>query len=399
MNSSVAATPRPVGWAALACAAFASMVSMRVCDAMLPALARDFDARPAEAASAISGFALAYGLMQLVYGPLGDRFGKTRVISLAAAGCALAALLVACATSLGSLISGRVLMGAFAAGIIPLTMAWIGDRVAIEGRQEALAGLLTWTVLGMMLGTWAGGALAQAGAWRLAFVLLCVLFALAAFGVARVSRGDRGPDPTGLTVGYAQQIRALCRSAWTRRLLAVVFLEGACVFGSLAFVPTALHDRFQLTLAEAGGVVVFFGVGGMAYSRLAGRWVRRWGAPRLSSMGGVFVGLALALLAIAPVWMLAVPACWLAGLGFYMLHNTLQTCATQLSATARGTGVSIFVAALFLGQSFGIAVASLVVDRLSSSAWFASASPIMLWLGCWFGRCLRRRQALGEARG
>ena len=60
----------------VACCAFTSMASMRICDAMLPAIGTQFGATPGQAARAISAFALAYGVLQLFYGPLGDRYGK-----------------------------------------------------------------------------------------------------------------------------------------------------------------------------------------------------------------------------------------------------------------------------------------------------------------------------------
>jgi len=62
----------------------------------------------------------------------------------------------------------------------------------------------------------------------------------------------------------------------------------------------------------------------------------------------------------------------------------LQNCATQLSTTARGTGVSLFACALFLGQSSGVTAAAIVADRLSTTAWFALASPLLLALGIAF---------------
>jgi len=65
------------------CCAFIGMASMRICDAMLPALAQEFGTTTGRAAQAISAFALAYGLLQLFYGPLGDRYGKVKVIGLA----------------------------------------------------------------------------------------------------------------------------------------------------------------------------------------------------------------------------------------------------------------------------------------------------------------------------
>lgn len=379
----------------LACAGFASMASMRMCDAMLPALAQSFATGPGEAAQTISAFALAYGLLQLVYGPLGDRFGKPRIITFAASGCAITSMIAALAPSLELLSAGRMLMGAFAAGIIPLTMAWIGDRVPYDRRQEVLARLLTYTVLGMMLGSWAGGAIAQAASWRIAFVAVGVLFLVSVLGIVRATRGEPHSAEAN-TSRYLAQMKELFATPWARVVFVVVFIEGALVFGALAFVPTSLHDRFQLTLVEAGGVAALFGLGGLLYSRVAGRLVRSLGTPLLAGCGATGLALALATLAAMPSAALAAPACLLAGLGFYMLHNTLQTCATQLSTSARGTGVSMFVCALFLGQSSGVVAASIVVDRFSTTAWFVLASPLLLALGIYFSSRLRVRLSMRE---
>src|SRR5687767_5947743 len=86
--------------AMLALAGFASAASMRVCDPLLPRLAETFQATPGDAALAISAFAIAYGLLQLAYGPLGDRHGKRRVIALAVAACTLGSAGAAIAPSL-----------------------------------------------------------------------------------------------------------------------------------------------------------------------------------------------------------------------------------------------------------------------------------------------------------
>ena len=65
---------------AIGLAGFASMASMRACDSVLPALAAGFSVTTSAAAQTISGFAIAYGVMQFFLGPLGDRLGKPRVI-------------------------------------------------------------------------------------------------------------------------------------------------------------------------------------------------------------------------------------------------------------------------------------------------------------------------------
>ena len=166
-------------------AGFASMASMRVCDSFLVALAVEFQVSTGDASSVISAFAIAYGLMQLVYGPLADRVGKVRVILFATIGCAVFSVLTALAPSLNLLVIARAGLGALAAGIIPLSLAWIGDQVSYDKRQETLAKLTAATVSGMMVGQWLGGLAAETIGWRFALGGLSVVFATAAIWLFR----------------------------------------------------------------------------------------------------------------------------------------------------------------------------------------------------------------------
>src|SRR3974390_1197642 len=97
----------------LALASFASAASLRVTDAMLPRLANEFHVGLDHASSVITGFAVAYGLMQVLFGPLGDRFGKLRVVAWASAVAALATMWCLFAPGLQQLLIGRILAGAF----------------------------------------------------------------------------------------------------------------------------------------------------------------------------------------------------------------------------------------------------------------------------------------------
>ena len=63
---------------ALSIAAFGAAAGTRVTDPMLPVLARDFGVGIGTAASVVTMFTAAYGVFQLVYGPVGDRLGKYR---------------------------------------------------------------------------------------------------------------------------------------------------------------------------------------------------------------------------------------------------------------------------------------------------------------------------------
>ena len=383
--------------ALLSAAAFASMTSMRVCDPLLPALARDFATTTGGAAQAISAFAIAYGLLQLLYGPLADRYGKFRVVSLAVLGCAACNAAAAVAPTLGALVAARAATGATAAAIIPLTMAWIGDAVPYERRQEVLARLLGATVIGMIAGQWAGGFFADTLGWRSVFVALALLFAatgLLMHAELRRTAAGAASSPaagSGAAPGYLAQIRSVVALAWARRVLALSFVEGMFAYSAFAFVPSHLHQRFGLSMTSAGAVLALYGVGGFLYSRLARRMLARWGEAGLARGGGVLLCATFATLGAMQQWAWALPACLVGGLGFYMLHNTLQTHATQMAPAVRGTAVSLFACTLFLGQSLGIVCAAWIVDRASASMVFAGAAVVLPLLAWWFAASVRAR--------
>ena len=183
--------------ACLALAAFASGMSMRVNDALLPRLAGEFGVSLGSAAQVIGLFSIAYGLAQLGFGPVGDRFGKYRVVAWAAAACALASLASALAPDFLALRLTRVLSGATAAAIIPLSMAWIGDVVPYAERQPVLARFLIGQIVGLSTGVWLGGFAADHLSWQAPYLLIALLFsgaslALFALQRRRLERQHRG---------------------------------------------------------------------------------------------------------------------------------------------------------------------------------------------------------------
>ena len=364
----------------LGLAAFGSMASMRVCDPMLGALGHDFHVSTGEASRVIASFAVAYGVLQLFYGPLGDRLGKIRVINLATAGCAVFSALTALAPSLDILVLSRAAMGGAAAGIIPLSMAWIGDQVGYEQRQATLGRFMGATVTGMMAGQWFGGVASEYLGWRAAFGLLSVLFAAAAFTLYRKTGAQRAAHAQALSQAPAvpwqhsfQATLALLRLPRVRWVLSVTAIEGALAFGTLAFVPSRLVSTLGFSPSAAGGVMMLYGVGGLLYSQFVTRWLRLLGERGLALLGGVLIAVSLWALAFVAVAAVAVSACFLAGLGFYMLHNTLQTQATQMAPHARGSAVTLFACLLFLGQSLGVLVVGSTVDRGGLTAAMALA--------------------------
>jgi predicted MFS family arabinose efflux permease len=77
------------------------------------------------------------------------------------------------------------------------------------------------------------------------------------------------------------------------------------------------------------------------------------------------------------------------GLGFYALHNTLQTNATQMTPEARGTAVAIFSSAIYLGQTAGVAAGAFIFDRFGGAPLFAATAIVLPVLALWFARELK----------
>jgi predicted MFS family arabinose efflux permease len=272
------------------------------------------------------------------------------------------------ASDLTLLVVMRAFMGAAAAGIIPLTLAWIGDQVAYDRRQETLAKLMGATVSGMMVGLWFGGFAAENLGWRSAFVVVSVLFATAAFFLLHKLRRMPAPAPRdasapGLLASFGNTFQLLGNTR-VRQVLIVTALEGALVFGAMAFIPTHLHVQFDMSVVFAGTVMMLYGVGGLIYSQLARRWLGWLGGERgLVRTGAACIVLGLLLLAWTHQAVLGMVGCFATGFGFYMMHNTLQTQATQMAPHARGTAVTLFACMLFFGQSAGVLVMALSVDQ------------------------------------
>ena len=232
-------------------------------------------------AEAISAFALAYGVMQLVFGPLGDRLGKVRVIAWATLACTLGNLGAALSVHMGQLVAARVLSGAAAAGIVPLIMAWIGDTVPYEQRQEILARLLGATVFGMIAGQWLGALLADAAGWRASFACLAAISLVAGMLVMR-EVGTSDISDAMPPVRFAYRAIEVLAIPWARTVSLVTFIEGSLAFGALSFIPSYLHGTFDIPMSEAGGIVALYGVGGLTYSRCARALVRSLGEASLA---------------------------------------------------------------------------------------------------------------------
>jgi YNFM family putative membrane transporter len=381
----------------LSAASFASVATMRVADPLLPQVAREFGVSAGDASIIATAFALAYGFCQLVYGVLGDRFGKYRLVTLATLASGVTVASAGFADSLGMLGAARLAGGATAAAIVPLSMAFIGDHVPYERRQTALARFLTGTILGIVSGQVLGGVLGQVVGWRAVFLLLGALFLLLGALLLVEVRSTRVPPPLlsgSLTLrALAQRYGTLFRRPWARVVLVTVCAEAFLFYGAFTFVGAYLHAGFDLNYATVGLLLGFLGLGGLIYALCVRVLVRVLGERGLALYGGLALAVAFVIVATGPLAAMA-PAIALLGLGLHMFHNTLQTNATQLTPEARGLAVSTFANVLFMGQAAGVWLAGQVIDRVGFTPVFVASGVTLLAVGAAFAFMLERRPAL-----
>jgi predicted MFS family arabinose efflux permease len=383
----------------LAVASFASQSMVRVSDSLLPQISTDMGVSVGAASIVVTAYALAHGSVQLVIGPVGDRFGKYACIIAACAAASVLVLLCGLATSLPMLVAARLACGLAAGWIIPLAFAFLGDVIPYERRQQVLGTFLSGQILGQLFGQAAGGVLGDLFGWRRVFFFLAALFAFAT--VALVIEFLRNPithaghATATRSRGFVADNLAVLRSPWARAIIAMGFIESLFMYGGFAFVGADLHLRFGLNFALVGLFVGTFAIGGLIYSLSVRRLVERLGQIGLATGGGVILALAYAAVAFAPHAYFAPFAITAIGLGFYMLHNTLQTNATQMTPEARATAVGIFSAALYFGQTLGVAINAPVFDRFSAVPVFVMSGAGLLALGLWLAHVLRKRRAAG----
>lgn len=384
----------------LAVAGFAAQAQVRVTDSLLPQIATDFHTSVGAAAVVVTSYAIAHGSVQLVIGPISDKLGKYRTVAMM---CAIGSVLVALcglAASLPQLALARFATGAAAGWVIPISMAYVGDVIPYERRQPILGRYLTGQILGQLCGQALGGVLGDLVGWRHVFFILSAVFALATAGLACELFADpqtreRG-HPNETSRGFVADYAAVLTTPFARIVIIAAFIENLFVWGAFAYIGAHLRLRFNVSFTLIGLSVGCFGIGGLVYAGLVKLFVFRLGQVRLAVAGGLVLALGYLVLASAPTWWCAPLATVAIGLGFYMLHNTLQTNATQMTPRARATAVALFSSAIFIGQTTGVFAGSLVIDRTGAVPLFLASAAALPAIAAWFAHELRRHDNKGK---
>lgn len=322
---------------------------------LLVLIAADYGVTLGAAAAVATVYLLLYGGLQFLYGLGADRFGRVRVMRAALAGVAVANVAAALAPSLDLLVVARGVAAAFAAGLVPTSFVYIGDKVPFEARQRVIANVLAAGSIGTVVAIVGAGVLGRYASWRLVFLLPAALATVDAALLARLPESLAARRPGG-PLG---QVRRVLARPWALFLIALALAEGAAMLTFITFLAPTLQIQ-GVSSAEAGLVVAAYGVA--VFVALQGL-KRLLAAERITPVvaiaggGAILIG-AYAMAASSQTVAAILATSVLIGIGYSFMHSSLQTWATEVVPEARGTAVSLFVTAVFTGASIAHAAVS-----------------------------------------
>jgi DHA1 family bicyclomycin/chloramphenicol resistance-like MFS transporter len=253
----------------------------------LPAIALNFGVGKDMVQHTLSAFILAYGLGQLVYGPLSDRFGR-RFVLLTGLLIYLAATL-ACwqANSAEALIAARFAQGAGASAALVLARAITRDVWGAKAAPVLALATLAIAVC-TMLSPLLGGTLSTlTPGWRTSFIFLVGLgitvIVLVGFGYQEThhSRDPHAIHPRRLLSNYGALLRDRSYMGFA---LVLAFTYGS-LFVFISGAPLYIIGQLGLSPREYG-LCFCAVVSGLCAGMVAARFVSpRWGIPKTLTIG------------------------------------------------------------------------------------------------------------------
>lgn len=273
-----------------------SALNMNIFLPSLPGMAAYFDADYGFMQLAISAYLGVTAVLQLIIGPLSDRYGRRPVLLgglsiflLATVGCILS-------PSVEVFLIFRMIQGTVAAGMV-LSRAIVRDMV----EPWEAASMIGYITMGMslvpMIGPVMGGYLDQSFGWQSSFTLVLIFGSL----VLWLVWADLGETNTQKSASFKAQFNAYPELIRSRRFwgyaLSAGFASGA-FFAFLGGAPFVAIEVLGLDSAQMGLYFVFISVGYMAGNFLAGRFSNVVGMNRMMLLGST-VSVAGMLLALA----------------------------------------------------------------------------------------------------
>jgi predicted MFS family arabinose efflux permease len=282
--------------------------------------------------------------------------------------------------------------------VFPIALGLTSDLVGPEKRQIAIGRTLAGAMTGNLLGASVSGLIGDFLGWRGVLAVLGLMVMLASIVVAVGFRGAalKHPPRTSLSA-LKQGYRTIFSNPNARICYSAVFIEGCCVLGLFPFIAAFLFELGETSLSIAGIVIAGFAVGGLFYTMTVSRFLPRLGVNGMMIAGATMVGLQLVAVAMGPQWKLQTISLIFMGWGFYMIHGCLQVFASELSAEARATALSLHSFFFFIGQTIGPIAYGFGIQHAGKVPTLLTAAAVMIALGFVCARLLRQTRPADTA--
>ncbi len=331
----------------LGLAGFVVMADNWVVSPILPAIANNLGIDISSAGLLISAYMVPFGLFQLVFGPLADRYGKKQVVTFSMIVFTVATGLCALGMGLKDLALYRALTGVFAASVMPISLALIGDLFPIEKRQGAIGSFMGISFLGQGLSMAIGGVIAYFLSWRGVFALYALFSVIPT--LALIKAYGSLPSTKNPQARFLAPYRKLLSDRRSLNTYLLVLLEGVFIIGSFSYLGAYIEAVYHFNYLYIGLIMTAFGLASVIGGKLSGKLVQAIGPRHMLTLGLLAATAADLLLACCGGWLGSLLiAVALLGFGFIFTHSTLLTRATEFAHKARGSAMSL-VAFCFMG--------------------------------------------------
>jgi predicted MFS family arabinose efflux permease len=323
---------------------------------LIPDLSHYFNATEQTIGLIVPAFLIPYGAFTLFYGLLADKTGTRSIILTSFFLFAVFTACTAISKSVPQLIIWRLLTGVGASGVIPISLAWIGQTYAYKERGRPIGFIFGAVAGGGAFGASVGVFLESFIGWRMLFFgvgVIALLIWAVLYGAYRKVSMDRAVS-RGLTLrkvfeGYKQ----LLTSFRGRNAYLFVFLNGIFTSGVYTWLALYFERTFSLNGWQIGLALLGYGVPGFVFGPFIGKLADRFGRSRLLPLG-LLTGSASALILVFNIPLtIAKVAVITLSLGFDLTQPLLAGIVSQVGRERGGQAMSVMAFALFVGFGLG----------------------------------------------
>jgi MFS transporter, DHA1 family, multidrug resistance protein len=345
----------------------------------LPAMARDLGAVPGELELVVSTYLLGFGLGQLFWGPISDRFGRRGPLMVGLGIFALGSAACAMSTMPSQIIAWRIVQALGASAGVALARAMVRDIYDRDQAARVLSILMTVMAIAPLLGPSVGAQILAFAGWQSIFWTLVLIGGATILAVLALPESLKADQRSQGSVFHA--FRSYADHLRNPVLLFYASALGfyfAGIFGSVAGAPFAFVTYHGLS-PEAYALIFACGIFGLMGANLANtRLVGTMGSDRIlliGAIGAMLSGIAFAVVAatdLGGIWGLVLVNLMFTAMNGLILANGI---AGALSKVKTGTGgASAVVGAVqYGGGMVGAAAVSLLADGTPGPMGFVCA--------------------------